>query len=167
MKAKIFWKGALIGTLALPLAAVAQTMGNSPSGSDANQNQAPGAPADQKPMGSDSAGTTGSQGAMNPGAANDTTATKEVTGTISKINKHQIVLNAEDGTKMTLHTDNDTRAYEPSGSKVKTTALKEGEQVRASYDMKKDQPHALRIDVIQMGGAGSTGTKQPTTPGNQ
>jgi hypothetical protein len=165
MNAKIYWKGALIGTLALPLIATAQSagsapsdqnMGNAPAGSDQNQGMNPSAPSDQ--------GTAG-QGAMNQGAMGDTTATKEITGTVSSVSKHEVSVNAEDGTKMTLHTDASTKVYKPSGATEKISSLKEGQQIRASYDMKADQPHALRIDVIQAGGGmGTKGGKTGTNP---
>jgi hypothetical protein len=154
MKAKTYWKGALIGTLALPLVAAAQSA-NAPSGSDQNLGSAPMAnPSDPNTAPS-------AQDQMNKGSMNDTGATKEITGTISGVSKHEVMLNAEDGTKLTLRTDASTKVYKPSGATEKITQLKEGQQIRASYDMKSDQPHALRIDVMQ----GAKGlSPAPTTP---
>jgi hypothetical protein len=105
--------------------------------------------------------TQGSADQMKQGAMNDTGSTKEITGTISSVSKHEVALNAEDGTKLTLHTDASTKVYKPSGATEKINQLKEGQQIRASYDMKSDQPHALRIDVMQS--AKGMGTA-PTTP---
>jgi hypothetical protein len=138
MKVSILWKGALIGTLALPLAAFAQSTADSDTNTGTTNNPA---------------GQTGTmnQGTQEQGAMQ---GTKEVTGTISKVKHNKVWLNAEDGTKLTLNTDSKTQVYKPTGTKEKISALKEGEQVRASYEMKSDKPHALRIDVM----SGTTGT---------
>lgn len=144
MKIKNLWHATLLGALALPLAAFAQAADNS-AGSDQGTAAAPSDQTDMKNANTPSADTSGK---MDTNATTDTTATKEVTGTISKISHNQVWLNAQDGTTLTLHTDHMTKVYKPTGSTEKMNELKEGQQIRASYDMKADQPHALRIDVM-------------------
>jgi hypothetical protein len=142
MKTRNLWRTTLLGALALPYAAFAQAA-DKPTTDDSNM---PSSPSDMKDTNTPAGDTSGKMDKnANP---TDTTAAKEVTGTISKVGHNEVWLNAEDGTKLTLHTDSMTKVYKPTGTTEKMTQLKEGQQIRASYDMKADQPHALRIDVM-------------------
>lgn len=148
MTTKILWKGALIGTLALPLAAFA----NGSSGT-LDQSGSVNTPSDTRPSDpmnpTDPTGIQSDTSKTDKGAMKDTASTKEITGTISKVGSKELWLNSEDGQKMTLNVDSTTKVYKPTGATQKITELKEGQQVRASYDTKKDKMHALRIDVVE------------------
>jgi Cu/Ag efflux protein CusF len=91
---------------------------------------------------------------------------KTVQGTVAKVSKRAIQIQATDGTKKTLKIVPQT-LIQVEGQQAKATELKEGQQVRASFNHENGRDVAVRIESGTSGSMneGSMGTPDHGTSG--
>jgi hypothetical protein len=87
---------------------------------------------------------------------------QEVNGTVSKVGQSSLQINTDEGNKLTLKADDQTKFTDKSGQVKSLQDIKEGEQVRASFDPESADNRAIKIEVIQSdnlgGSSGSSGS---------
>ena len=143
------------------------------SGEDRSASTAPGSSSDQAAAGrtadsttsqapGETRGTAGTGASASAGAANDDE--KTVTGTVVRANEDELVVKqAGDDKELKLEVDASTPVM-MGGVASSVSALKEGTQIRASYD---DSQKATRIEADDsVGGSQSSKTGPPGAPGS-
>jgi hypothetical protein len=125
-------------------------------------------------MGDDAYGGAGQQGQMHgqmgssqPMGSSQQMGEKQVSGTVVKSSGDELKLRTDNGI-IAVKIDKDTKFEDPSVKRAKD--LKEGQQVRTSFDIKNDQNVAKSISLnTNMGGSGmdsDTGiNQQPSDTG--
>lgn len=109
---------------------------------------------------SDTPGSEASGSAGAPGASDVTAHTDDqtVTGTVSKFAKRSISIKSEQGEAKTLKIVPQT-VVTMNGKTAKPSQIKQGQQVRASYNEQDGQDVAVTIDVSGRSAAPGSGTR--------
>ncbi len=68
----------------------------------------------------------------------------DIKGKVSRVSKDSITLHRDDSTTATLHVDRNTKV-ELDGNVARLNALRPGQDVKASFNLKGDKPMAIEI----------------------
>lgn len=109
------------------------------------------------------------------GASGQSSTGLWVSGKVANIDSHHITVRSTDGSQIILRTDKKTKVMDEKQNKEAISDLKEGDQVRAAYDLKGKAHRALRIEVVALPGSDAnpaipalpdtSGMKSPDTNG--
>jgi hypothetical protein len=104
------------------------------------------------------AGESGAQSGM----ADTASPSRSISGTIQDKSGSSLTVLTSDQLQIKLDTGDKTQVLDKSGQKVDTSALKEGDQVSASYRFDGSKNEADKIQVLGAGSAAQPGTPTPS-----
>jgi hypothetical protein len=88
-----------------------------------------------------------------------------LTGKVSKVSKKSLSIRSDQGERHTLVISPET-LITVDGQDGKVTDIKQGHEVRASYNEMQGKKHAVKIEATKMGGTGSSGSSSSGMSGS-
>ncbi|RKH68549.1 hypothetical protein D7X96_17010 [Corallococcus interemptor] len=99
-------------------------------------------------------GSSGSSGAMGGSGSSSMTGSNELTGKVVKSDSKKVYISSTSGAVVPLEVDKNTQFTDPSMKNAKS--LKEGQEIRASFQVKDEKNMATSISPsMGTGGSGS------------
>src|SRR5207253_667981 len=139
---------------------------NNPNAGSSSSSTSPGSTTGSASGQSDtSTGTSGSRGSMDRSSSSGSMANlKSAVGRVSKVDpdNKSVVISSRQGDRITLTVDDNTQIVDSSGSSsTDLSAIREGSQVRASFDPASNR--AQRIEVMGKSGKKAMHKKSAST----
>ncbi|NOJ96573.1 hypothetical protein D7W82_28215 [Corallococcus sp. CA049B] len=112
-----------------------------------------------------SSGSTGSSGAMGGSGSSSMTGSNELTGKVVKSDSKKVYISSTSGAVVPLEVDSKTQFTDPSMKNAKS--LKEGQEIRASFQVKDEKNMATSISPSSGTGGSGTDPMAPDSSINQ